>query len=97
MNLKESIRNILSISKAKKEGLHVKHIARLIINEQINFFTDSSEFNFEEIKKKVNAILLQDIKKKNSEFKRVKNPKTKKFRKGVYKFKTKRIKIPVTD
>ena len=85
MNIKKSIRNILSISKAKKEGLHVKHIARLIINEQINLFTDTSEFNFEEIKKKANAILLQDIKKKNNEFKRVKNQKTK------------RIRVPVTD
>jgi len=91
MELKESIRAILSLAKAKKDGLHVKHIARIIINESRTLFSDESEFNFDEIKRKVNAILLQDIRKKNCEFKRVKNPKTKKYRKGVYKLKTRRI------
>jgi hypothetical protein len=90
MELRVLIRNVLSLAKAKKDGLHVKHIARIIINESRTLFSDESEFNFDEIKRKVNAILLQDIRKKNSEFKRVKNPKTKKYRKGVYKIKIRR-------
>ena len=90
MELRVLIRNVLSLVKAKKDGLHVKHIARIIINESRTLFSDESEFNFDDIKRKVNAILLQDIRKKNSEFKRVKNPKTKKYRKGVYKIKTSR-------
>jgi len=95
MDLKESIRNILSLAKAKKDGLHVKHIARIIINERRNLFSDEAEFNFEEIKRKVNVILLQDIRKKNCEFKRVKNPKTKKYRKGVYKIKSSRTQTSI--
>lgn len=90
MELKESVKKCLSHPKAKKDGLHVKHIARFIINENKTLFTDESEFEFEAIKKKVNALLLREVKKKKSDFKRIKNPKTNKFRKGFYKLKVRR-------
>lgn len=86
MNLKESIIQILSHKKAKKEGLHVKHIARHIYNSNNNLFSDSSEVDFDTLKNRVNRILLYDIKKKRKAiFVRVLNPKTKKYRKGWYK------------
>ena len=91
MNLKESIFQILSDKKAKRDGLHVKHIARHIHNLNNNLFSDLSEFDFDNLKRKVNRILSDDVKKKrNNLFVKVVNPKTKKFRKGVYKLKASR-------
>jgi hypothetical protein len=89
MDLRESIREILSDKKTKKEGLHVKHLANHIINENKTLFSDDNDLSFDVIKKRIIRILANDVKKKrNSEFIRVKNPKTNKFRKGVYKLKT---------
>lgn len=92
MDLKESICQILSDKKAKREGLHVKHIARHIFNSNYTLFSDETEMkfdNFDNFKRKVNRILINDVKRKrNSMFVRVKNRKTKKFRKGVYRLKT---------
>lgn len=88
MNLKESIRIILSDRKAKKEGLHIKHIARHILNMHNNLFADGNDLNFDKLKIKVTRILSNDVKKKRGcEFVRVKNPKTDKFRRGIYKLK----------
>jgi hypothetical protein len=96
MNLKESICQILSDKKAKREGLHVKHIARHIFNNNYTLFPCKTEMKFDDFdkfKKKVNRILINDVKrKKNSMFVRVKNQKTNKFRKGVYRLKTVRLK-----
>jgi hypothetical protein len=92
MNLKESIIQILSDKKAKREGLHVKYIARHIFNNNYTLFSNKTEMkfdNFDNLKRKVNGILINDVKRKrNSMFVRVKNRKTKKFRKGVYRLKT---------
>jgi hypothetical protein len=86
MNLKESIIQILSDKKAKREGLHVKHIARHIYNSNNNLFSDGSEVDFDTLKNRVNRILLYDInKKRKAIFVLVLNPKTKKYRKGWYK------------
>jgi len=88
MNLRESIIQILSDKKAKKEGLHVKHIARHIYNNNRLLFTDEPELDYEIIKEKVNRILLYDVNKKRKDrFVRVVNPKTDKYRKGWYKIK----------
>lgn len=94
MNLRESIIQILSNKKAKKEGLHVKHIARHIFNSNNNLFSDENEVDFETLKKRVNRILLYDAnKKRKGMFVRVINPKTQKYRKGCYKLnKSKSIK-----
>jgi hypothetical protein len=88
MNLRESIFQILSHKKAKKEGLHVKHIARHIYNSNNNLFSDGNEVDFDTLKNRVNRILLYDVnKKRKGLFLRVINPKTKKYRKGWYKLK----------
>lgn len=92
MNLKESICEILSDKKAKRDGLHVKHIARHIYNINNNLFSDLNELDFNKLKLKVNRILANDVKKKrNNLFMKVMNPKTNKFRKGYYKLKTSRL------
>jgi hypothetical protein len=88
MKIKDSVKLILSDKKARQTGLHVKHIARHILNMNNNLFSDGENLNFESVKVKVNRILLYDVRKKRgSLFVRVINPKTKKFRKGVYKLK----------
>jgi len=92
MNLKESIFQILSDKKAKRDGLHVKHIARHIHNINNNLFSDLNETDFDNLKRKVNRILANDVKKKrNNLFVKVVTPKTNKFRKGVYKLKASRL------
>ena len=94
MNLKESILQILSDKKAKRDGLHVKHIARHIYNLNNNLFSDLNEIDFDVLKKKVNRILANDVKKKRkNEFMKVLNPKTNKFRKGYYKLKSSRLAV----
>ena len=88
MNLKESILQILSDKKAKREGLHVKHIARHIYNLNNNLFADINKNGFDILKRKVNRFLANDVKKKKLNlFVKVVNPKTKKFRKGYYRLK----------
>ena len=92
MNLKESILQILSDKKAKRDGLHVKHIARHIHNNNNSLFCDGNDVSFDVLKIKVNRILANDVKKKrNNVFTKVINPKTNKFRKGVYKLKPSRL------
>lgn len=92
MNIKESIYQILSDKKAKRDGLHVKHIARHIHNLNNNLFSDLSEIGFDILKRKVNRILANDVKKKRKNmFVKVINPKTNKFRKGYYKLKPSRF------
>ena len=91
MNLKESIYEILSDKKAKRDGLHIKHLARHIHNINNNLFSDLSEIDFDNLKRKVNRILAHDVKKKRKNmFVKVINPKTNKYRKGVYKLKSSR-------
>ncbi|KAF0237536.1 MAG: hypothetical protein FD181_1774 [Prolixibacteraceae bacterium] len=92
MNLKESILLILSNKKAKRDGLHVKHIARHIHNLNNNLFSDANENGFDILKRKVNRILANDAKKKRKNmFVKVLNPKTNKFRKGYYKLRPTRL------
>lgn len=87
MLLRESIREILSEKKTRRKGLHVKHIARHVINQNRTLFSDDQDFSYETIKSRINQILLYDSKRKNGEFIKVKNPKTNKFRKGIYRLK----------
>jgi hypothetical protein len=92
MNLKISIYQILSDKKAKREGLHVKYITNHILNMNNNLFSNGNEIDFDILKKKVNRILSNDVKKKrNNLFMKVINPKTNKFRKGYYKIKLSRL------
>ena len=91
MNIKESIYQILSDKKAKN-GLHVKHIALHICNHNNNLFSNGNEIDFDKLKRKINRILSNDVKKKrNNVFTKVANPETGKFKKGVYKLKPSRL------
>ncbi|MDD4107606.1 MAG: hypothetical protein PHH93_02685 [Prolixibacteraceae bacterium] len=90
MELRDSIREILSDKRTKTDGLHVKYIARHILNNNRTLFPDEDELSFEVIKRRINSILLYDTKQKKSEFARVINLKTNKYRKGVYKLKKRR-------
>ena len=89
MNLKESILQILSSDKkVKMQGLHIRHIALHICNHNNNLFSAVNETDFDILKRKVNRILANDVKKRrNNLFVKVVNPKTKKFRKGYYRLK----------
>lgn len=56
-----------------------------------NLFSDGNEIDFENLKRKINRILANDVKKKKKNvFMKVINPKTAKFRKGYYKMKSSR-------
>jgi hypothetical protein len=89
MHLKESISQILSDKKAKREGLHVSHIAKHIYNLNNNLFSNLNSFDINVLKRKINRILANDVKKKRDNmFTKVINPKTNKFRKGFYKLKS---------
>jgi hypothetical protein len=88
MDIREHVIKILSDKKARQTGLHVKHIARHILNMNNNLFSAEENLSLESMKGKVNRMLLYDIrKKKGSQFARVINPKTNKYRKGIYKMK----------
>lgn len=93
MVLRESVREILSEKKIRKDGLHVKHIARHVINQNRTLFSDEQDFSFDAIKSRINQMLLYDINRKTGEFARVKNPKTNKYRKGVYRLKSLRRRL----
>jgi hypothetical protein len=88
MEIRNFVIKILSDKKARHTGLHVKHIALHIYCMNNNLFSNGENPTLETLKEKVNRILLYDVrKKKGSTFSRVINPKTKKYRKGVYKLK----------
>ena len=91
-NIRNLIESILSEKKAKN-GLHVTAIAMHIHNESINLFeAPDNSLNYEVLKKKVNAILAAEVKKKKGgKYRKVKNPKTGKNRKGYYKLKLNKI------
>ena len=93
--MKELIKKILS-EKDAKEGLHVRMIA-----ERILMSGASGDMSIDEVLRKVTQILNREVKKKNAadkDFARVKNPKTGKFRAGVYKLRIKKkepLPIPI--
>ena len=95
--MKELIKKILS-EKDAKEGLHVRMIA-----ERILMSGASGDMSIDEVLRKVTQILNREVKKKNAadkDFARVKNPKTGKFRAGVYKLRIKKkepLPIPIID
>lgn len=86
MDIRESVRIILSEKKARQHGLHVKHITSHILNMNRNLFSDDVNPCYQKLKIKINSLLLYDVKKKKGrQFSRVINPKTEKYRKGWYK------------
>lgn len=95
--MKELIKKILS-EKDAKEGLHVRMIA-----ERVLMSGASGDMSIDEVLRKVTQILNREVKKKNAadkDFARVKNPKTGKFRAGVYKLRIKKkepLPIPIIE
>jgi hypothetical protein len=90
-NLRNMIDSILS-EKEAKTGLHVTAISIHIFNRSIDLFAlPEDKPKYDVLKKKVNAILAADVKKKKGgKYLKVKNPKTGKSRKGFYKLKSKK-------
>ncbi len=90
--LRNMIDSILS-EKDAKQGLHVTAIAIHIFNQSIDLFSQpENKPNYELLKKKINAILASEVKKKKGgKYLKVINPKTGKGRKGFYKLKSKKI------
>jgi hypothetical protein len=85
-NIRTMIDSILS-EKGAKKGLHVNVISAYIFNETVDLFAlPEDQMDYQVLKKKVNAILAAGVKKKKGgKYRKVKNPKTEKFRKGFYK------------
>jgi hypothetical protein len=79
--------NIADVMRATRKSMHVRTIATHLYNRFFNDMFTESEVDIDYITRKVSYILLNDIKKKNSIFSKVKNPKTKLFRRGVYRVK----------
>jgi len=86
------IDSILS-EKEAKNGLHVTAISMHIFNKSIDLFALPEDMpKYEVLKKKVNAILASEVKKKKGcKYLKVKNPKTGRNRKGFYKLKIKKL------
>jgi hypothetical protein len=80
--LKEKIKEILSL-KVARNGLHVNAIATTVINMTKTLFDDTPDKG--KVKARINSILYRESEKRKGMVSRVKNPKTNKFRKGVYK------------
>lgn len=86
MEIKEEIRKVLSEKENKRVGLHISEIADKIIAAKNNLFSGNELPDKVQLQTRINGILLSDVNKKSgSEFSKVKNPKTNKFRKGFYK------------
>jgi len=82
--VRESIEEIL---KEAKQGLHVRDISRHIYDKLSGLF-EENKLDFEKVLLRVNSVLNNDVKRQNGIFAKVKNPKTKKDKKGVYKLKS---------
>ena len=89
IELREKIKNVLS-EKDTKNGISIDEITHRIVNSSMNLFDQANEtYNVDLIKLKssINAILSNESNKPKGEYSKVKNPKTNKFRKGIYKIK----------
>lgn len=81
--IKETLSN-----KVAKNGLHVGAITLNVMNMTRNIFDEPA--NKEVLKVRINRVLNRESKRENGLFARVKNPKTNKFRRGVYALNNKR-------
>jgi hypothetical protein len=79
---KDVIRDVLE---DEKQGLHIDDIALRLVNNSLDLFSGREPLEFEKVKAKANTILLKEANNPAGIFTRVKNPKTKKEKKGTYK------------
>ena len=87
--------SIEEILRESKQGMHVKDIASFLMEKHYpRDLFEESLITIEKVLKKVSGILSKEVKKSDSLFSKVRNPKTKGSIKGFYKLKTKRIESP---
>lgn len=90
IELREKIKNVLSEKDSTKNGLSIESIFGRIVNTSKDLFNqDDESYNVDlsKLKGRINAILSSESIKANGDYSKVKNPKTNKFRKGIYKIK----------
>lgn len=91
--MREAIKTILS-DKDNREGLNVQQIADAIITR----FPDIAEpMRRDQLVAKINAFLLKESRVKKGDFVKVVNPKTKKAKKGVYRFVKRKLEDPLPE
>jgi len=96
IDFKDLVQIILS-EKAAAHGLHLKDITNRIISSQSGGLFDETPLEFDEVYRKISILLSKEVKKPTSNFTKVKNPKTKKDKKGFYKIKrTTNSPVPTT-
>ena len=95
MNLREEIKKLLEMKEYKTNGVHVSDITNFIINEHNDLFSLIELRDRDKLQVKINRLLLYDIKKKSGrEFSKVKNSITGKDKRGYYKIKNTKSRIP---
>ena len=83
---KELVESVLA-EKSASQGLHLKDIANRIVNSRSGGLFDESPLEYDEVYKNISTLLSREVRKTVSVFSKVKNPKTKKDKKGFYKIK----------
>lgn len=91
--MKEAIKTILS-DKDNREGMHVQQIADTII---LKFAEIAEPMTRDQLVAKINAFLLKESRVKKGNFVKVVNPKTKKAKKGVYRFVKRKLEDPLPE
>jgi len=81
--------NIAEVLRDAKKELHVRDISTHLMNKYSSELFNEAPLIFEKVLEKVNRILNNEAKKSDTIFAKVKNPKTRKDRKGYYKLKRK--------
>lgn len=89
--MKEALKSILS-DKEYKDGLHVQQITDLMLILYPDLVGDLSR---EQLSHKVNTILLKESRVKGGEFSKGINPKTRKPRRGVYRYNSRKRSEPL--
>ena len=93
LDYKELVEIVLT-EKGNANGLHLKDITNKIIESQSGGLFEESPLEYEDVYKKVSALLAREVRKSTSFFTKVKNPKTRKDKKGFYKIKRQNTSLP---
>lgn len=97
--MKKNVNDLATLILRKKEnskGLHINEIVEQIMSsENTDLFNSSENDSRDIVKNRVNDYLNKEAKKPNSEISRVKNPKTKKDKRGYYRVKQNRPTIKI--
>lgn len=97
IELRDKIKEVFSEKEAMKNGLSIENAFGIIVNTSKNLFNQEDEsynVDLSKLKSRINAILSNESNKPDGDYSKVKNPKTNKFRKGIYKIKKTNDVIP---